>query len=172
MRFHRLGLSVAAALALGLAPARSGAQIVEYDPCFYLREDCYRRLDASRIARERALDRAMEADARARRLADERWERDFERSVRADESRLRAALSREAQERTRERQAFLREQQRERERELRERTLERSQALREQALERSRVQREQAQERAQQQREDAERRRALQPMKSIRYRWP
>jgi hypothetical protein len=77
MRFPRLILSLIAAPVLAVVPAALSAQIVVRDPCFYTRDDCLRRDDVARGARERALDRAADAEERTRRLADARQDRDL-----------------------------------------------------------------------------------------------
>jgi hypothetical protein len=83
MRFERAGLSLAVTLALVVAPLALPAQIIVRDPCFYMRDDCGRRDDIARLARDRALDRAAQAQERAQRLADARLDRELEMHVRA-----------------------------------------------------------------------------------------
>src|SRR5688500_10544702 len=75
MRFKSLGLSVAALLTLAVAPGAEAQQIVVRDPCFYLRENCHRRDELEQRGRERAAERAAEAEERRWRLNEARQAR-------------------------------------------------------------------------------------------------
>src|SRR3954468_20045679 len=92
MRLIRLGLSTSAFLTLLAVPAALSAQVIVRDPCWdcRMRDDIDRRLDRERLARERAedraRDRAFDAQDRARRLEDQRIERDLSARIR-DEAR-------------------------------------------------------------------------------------
>jgi hypothetical protein len=100
MRFQRLGLSVTAAMTLAIVPAAAHAQISAPGVCLYMRDDCGRRDDVARQARERAQDRAARTEERVRLQADARQDRDLDMHVR---NQLRAdalADAREARTRT------------------------------------------------------------------------
>lgn len=125
MRFHPLGLSLAAALTLAALPSAVRAQVVVRGQCYGRWDYCDRRDDMERLARDRAVDRAPRADERALRLDDARRERQirarFDAEARAD---ARATKVRDSELRAQERQdrAMIRREQIERNRTLRLRT--------------------------------------------------
>ena len=143
MRFQRLGLAVAAALSLGVSGAR--AQVL-VDPCFYQRDDCY----------ERARLRAAQAEERARRLEDQRFER---RISAANTPSVRSLATPEFHERMRERHEEARLETQRRAWEAQERTWQRALEAQLRTEERARVTREarertwESQERAREARE-------------------
>jgi hypothetical protein len=84
MRFQRLSVSCTAALTLALTSAAARAQGIVRDPCFSQWDYCSRRDDIERLARDRAFDRELRAEERARRLDDTRMERQINAQFRAE----------------------------------------------------------------------------------------
>ena len=86
MRFQRLGLSLLAALTLGLAPAAARGQVVVRGPCFGSWDICSRRDDIEFLLereRARSIERAAQAEARAQRLAEARETREASARIQA-----------------------------------------------------------------------------------------
>jgi len=140
MRLIRLGLSASALLTLLAVPSAVKAQVIVRDPCWdcRIRDDIDRSLERARIARERAedraRDRAFDAQDRARRLEDQRIERERSTRIREETRSIgRFDQMRDIQDRTRERTAAALE----RSRDAQERALERSAEARQRALDRA-----------------------------------
>ncbi|HET9424799.1 MAG TPA: hypothetical protein VFO55_05460 [Gemmatimonadaceae bacterium] len=166
-------LPLAAAIALTLPAAHADAQ-GSREPCSYRWEDCVRREEIAREARDRALERASQAEALARRLTESGESRRAEQRIRAEDvPGIRSLRPRRPEYIYRERDGLHEQVMRalEREERMREQRYARARASQERARAMQERARERAFERAIEQREAAERRREAARARASRVRW-